>query len=527
LRCNHDRRISQQSEARAVSADHAASTPGPPPVRLRGKIVRGGAWLGAHYGLRQVLNFFRIIIVARVVTPADVGVIGMAALAITLVRVFTETGLQQAVIHGRDESRDTLDTAWAVLLVRNSVIAIVLAAGAGAVAGFFSEPRAEGVVRVVSVVLLLEGLTNIAVVLFQKRLDFRLQALYLGGGDIFEFIVTVALALWLRNVWALAFGWIAGALARAVLSYVAEPRRPRFYMNRAILASLFGYGKWLTASSILLYILLNGDNLVVGRFMGTAALGFYQIAYTVSNVPATAISHVISGVLFPAYASMQGDIPRLSRVYLRSLRMTALLSAPLSALIAALAGVFVPVLLGEKWAASIPIMQVLALFGLMRAFGATTGSVFLAIGRPDIRTFIQTFQVIIFAAVLYPMAKAWGMVGVAGAVTVYSVTMNAYAVVRASRECRVPAARVVEALSVPLAAGAAAYASVAALRAGVFTGQTLVDLIVLGLAGTAVYIGAIAVYDALAHKSWRADLLDLIEAVRRRDGEAPSPPPHP
>ena len=493
-----------------------------PPARLRRRIVRGGAWLGARYGLRQCLNVIRVIIVARIVTPADIGLIGMGALAITLVRVFTETGLQQAVIHGRDESRDTLDTAWSLLLIRNAAIAVVLAAGAGVVAGFFSEPRAEGVVRLLSVVLLLEGLTNVAVILFQQRLDFRRQALYLGGGDVVEFVVTVGLALVLRNVWALVFGWIAGAAACVVWSYVAEPRRPRFYLNRTILAKLFGYGKWLTASSILMYILLNGDNIVVGKFIGTAALGFYQIAYTVANLPATAISHVISSVMFPAYASVQDDLPRLSRMYLRSLRMTALLSVPLAALIAALADAFVPVFLGEKWEPSIPIMQVLAVFGLMRAFGATTGSVFLAIGRPDIRTQIQTLQVIIFAAALYPMIQVWGLVGVAAAVATYAVVTNLYAVGRSARECALSAGGVVEALGVPLAAGAGAFGVLRWARTSAIDGETIGSVLVLALVGAFVYIGLVAVYDGFRGHAWRRDLVDIVSAIRS-DRENPLP----
>ena len=126
--------------------------------------------VGAHYGLRQSLNFLRVVLVARLVTPADVGLMGMAALAVTFVRVFTETGLQQAVIQRRDDSRDVLDTAWSVLLIRSVLIAALLAAGAGVVARFFSDPRAEAVVRLVSLVLLFDGLTRIGVGLFQKRL---------------------------------------------------------------------------------------------------------------------------------------------------------------------------------------------------------------------------------------------------------------------------------------------------------------------------------------------------------------------
>jgi len=494
-------------------------TPDPPPTGLRGKVVRGGAWLGAQYGLRLSLNFFRVIIVARVVTPEDIGLIGMAALAITFVRVFTETGLQQAVIHQRDVSRDVLDTAWSVLLIRNLVIALGLALGAGVVAGFFSEPRAESIVRAVSVVLLIEGFTNIAVVLFQKRLDFRRQALYLGGGDVVEFAATVGLAIALRNVWALALGWIAGATARMVFSYVAEPRRARFHIDRAILSSLLGFGKWLTVSSILVYILLNGDNIVVGRFIGTAALGFYQIAYTVSNLPATAISHVISTVMFPTYATLQNNMKRLGRIYLRSLRMTAFLSVPLAALIAGLADVFVPVLLGQKWEPAVPVIQVLAVFGLMRSFGATTGAVFLAIGRPQIRTAIQIVQVVIFASVLYPMTKAWGLVGVGAAAATYACLTNAYGVWRVARECRLALrAGTLEALLVPLTCGAAAYAAMRGARALALDAQTLVALLALTALGAIVYIGVFAAYDSLRGGLWRRDVVELVAAIRGAHG---------
>lgn len=496
----------------------SASTPDGPldgaPAGLRGKVVRGGAWLAGHYILRQTLRFFRIVIVARIVTPADIGLIGMAALAITLVRVFTETGLQQAVIQRRDESRDLLDTAWAVLLIRNLAIAILLAAGAGLVARFFNEPAAEAVVRVVSLVLVLEGITNIAVVLFQKRLDFRRQTFYLGGSEIVEFVATVLLAITLRNVWALVYGWIVGAAVRVTLSYVAEPRRPRFYLNRQIVASLIKYGKWLTASSILTYVLLNGDKLVVGRFMGTDALGFYQIAFTISSLPATAITQVISGVMFPTFASLQDNLPRLARLYMRSVRISALLSVPIAVLIAALADVLVLALLDTKWLPSVPLIQVLALFGLTRSLGATTGSVFLAIGRPDIRTRIQIAQVVVFVIAIYPMVSRWGMTGVAAAVSTYAVVTNLYAIHRAAAVCKLPARGVVEALLVPFASGVLAYAVLVAVRSFALDGDSIGVLFLLASIGAIVYIGVVAGYDALRGHTWRKDLTDVLKAVR-------------
>ena len=482
---------------------------------LRGKIIRGGAWISAQYGLRQLLAFLRIIIVARNVAPTDMGVLGMAALAVTLVRVFTETGVQQALVQRRDDSNTVLDTAWTILLVRNLAIAALLAMGAGIVASFFHDARVEPVLRVVSLVLVLDGLTNIAVVLFQRRLDFRRQALYLSGADIIEFVVTVSLAMALKNVWALVYGWIAGAAARVILSYVVEPRRPRLLLERATVASLFGYGKWLTASSILVYFLTQGDKVIVGRFMGATALGFYNLAFKVSNLPATAVTHVISSVMFPVYAKVQDDHARLVRLYLRSLRLSALLSVPAAVMIAALADGLVKVFLGARWEPSIPLIQLLAAYGLLRSFGATTGSVFLAMGRPRIRTLIQVTQVIIFAAAVYPMTRAWGLPGIAAAVTTYALTTNLYAVQRAAKECGVAARDVVEALSVPLTAGAIAYVAISALRVlDALDRPSIASLIALAIAGTIAYAGSITAYDALAHRSWRADLVEAVTAVR-------------
>jgi lipopolysaccharide exporter len=496
---------------------HATNPASPvsPVTGLRGKIIRGGAWVSAQYGFRQLLAFLRVIIVARNVAPTDLGVLGMAALAVTLVRVVSETGVQQAVVQRRDASNNVLDTAWTILLIRNLAMALLLALGAGIVASFFHDSRVEPVLRIVSLVLVLDGLTNIAVALFQRRLDFRRQALYLGGGDLIEFIVTVSLAMALKNVWALVYGWIAGAAARVILSYVVEPRRPRLLFERATAASLLGYGKWLTVSSMLVYVLTQGDKVIVGRFMGATSLGFYNLAFKVSNLPATAVTHVISSVMFPVYAKVQDDRARLARLYLRSLRLSVLCSVPAAVLIAALADGLVNVFLGARWEPSIPLIQLLAAYGLLRSFGATTGSVFLAIGRPRIRTMIQVTQVLIFAAAVYPMTVSWGLAGIAASVTTYALATNLYAVRRAAKECSVAARDVVEAVLVPLTAGAIAFAAISILRLlDAMDQPSLWSLISLGATGALAYAGSIIVYDIVAKRSWRADVIEAATAGR-------------
>ena len=124
----------------------------------------------------------------------------------------------------------------------------------------------------------------------------------------------------------------------------------------------------------------------MGKLLGVTALGFYQLAYRISNMPATEITHVISRVTFPAYSKLQDDIPKLREAYLKVLQITAFLSFPIAGLIFVLAPDFTKIFLGEKWMPMVPAMQVLVFAGLSRAIAATAGYIFYAVGKPKIDT---------------------------------------------------------------------------------------------------------------------------------------------
>jgi lipopolysaccharide exporter len=163
-------------------------------------------------------------------------------------------------------------------------------------------------------------------------------------------------------------------------------------------------------------LITQGDALVVGKLLGATMLGFYQMAYRISNVPATEITHVFSQVLYPAYSKLQDNVSRLREAFMKGLQVIAFISFPVAGLIFILAPDFTIIFLGEKWMPMVPAMQVLAVAGLVRSLAAVSGHVFYAVGKPGIDTRLQVVRCVILAVLIYPLTVRWGIVGSAFAV---------------------------------------------------------------------------------------------------------------
>jgi O-antigen/teichoic acid export membrane protein len=301
---------------------------------------------------------------------------------------------------------------------------LILFLSAPAVAGFFNSPQASLVIRVIAVSTLLSGLRNIGIIFFQKDLQFNKQFTFEFSATLADLAVAVILAFILRNVWALVWGGLAANFVRLLMSYILHSYHPKIRFNKQKFYDLFGFGKWLLGSSILIFLITQGDDIFVGKILGVTALGLYQMAYLISNLPATEITHVISQVTFPAYSKLQDDLPKLKEAYLRVFQLTAFISIPLAAGIFVLSREFTEVLLGQKWTLMVPAMQVLALWGAIRALGATTGPVFHATGNPKILTKLQFSALTILFFLIFPFTVQWGIFGTSLAVVTSTLIPN-------------------------------------------------------------------------------------------------------
>lgn len=396
-----------------MEPENDATEPLTPDPGLSRRVIRGGMWVFSLGITGQVFRLARTIVLARVLVPDDFGLIGFALLAMSVLAIFSKIGFDIALIQGKDGTDLYLDTAWTAQVARGIVVSGVLFAAAPLVSMFFDAPEVVPIVRVIALAELFRGFTSIGIIYFRKELEFGKQFLYEFSGIVADLAVAIPAALILRSVWALVFGLLAGQFVQFIMSYVIHPYRPRLKIDLRELGQLFRFGKWILSSSILAFLLTQGDAILVGRILGATALGFYQMAYRLSNLPATQITQVISQVSFPAYSKLQDNAERLRKAYLEVLQLTFFISIPLATVIFILAPNFTALFLGEKWIPMVGAMKILVFWGALRSITASAGALLTGVGRPDITAKLQFTRLLVFATLVYPFTVRWGIIGTA------------------------------------------------------------------------------------------------------------------
>jgi len=390
-----------------------------PSDTLSQKVVKGGFWV---FFLRMI----RLIILARILSPNDFGLMGIALLTMSTLETFSQTGFQQALIQKKEDIKSYLNSAWTVSILRGFILFIILYFIAPYAAIFFDAPEAMPIIRVIGFSILFQAFTNIGITYFKKELEFNKEFIYQFSGTLADFIVAVSAVLILKNVWALVLGLLAGSMVRCFMSYFIHPYRPYLSKDLAKAKQLFGFGKWILGTNILIFLINQGDDIFVGRLFDITALGFYQMAYRISNMPATEIAHVISQVTLPAYCKLQDNISKLREAYLKVLQFTAFLSFPVVGLIFVLAPDFTKIFLGMKWMPMVPSMQILSFYGLFRSFGALSGNAIIALEKVYLLPRVPLIQLIFIVILIYPIAVNFWITGVSIVVTFSVILATTY-----------------------------------------------------------------------------------------------------
>lgn len=375
--------------------------------------MRGAAWVFSLQMTNRAFQLAKTVALARLLAPQDFGLFGTALLTLSILDAFSQPGFWQALIQKKVDIRPYLDTVWTVGVGRSVLIAAALYGASPLVAGFFNVPAAAPIFRMIGLSIVFQNLINIGVVFFEKDLEFNKYFFFQLAGTASDMVVSISAALLLRSVWALVLGRLAGNIVSCIVSYIILPWRPKWSLSLAQAKELFGFGRWILGSNILIFFTMNGDNLFVSKFLGATPLGFYQMAYTVSNTVATEINRPISTVMFPAYSILQEDLSRLREVYTRVLRLTAFLSFFTAGLIFATAPNLVLTVLGQKWKPIIPLIMILVFRAISGSLRGTLGALTKAIGHPEFETKVTFLQLLVLALLIYPAGKLWGLTGVA------------------------------------------------------------------------------------------------------------------
>lgn len=387
---------------------------------LAKKVIRSTFWVAASTIFAKGLYFLRTIILIRLLNPIDFGLMGIAMVVFNVLERFSETGIGMALVQKKEVDKSTLNTAWIMTVMRGGMLFILLCLFSPLVSRFYDNERLNLILRIVSFSFLFNGLASAGIFLFVKELNFKNKVIFEQSNAVANAVVSITLAVIFKNVWALVAGYIAGTIVASLLSYKLHAFRPSLKVDLNAVKGLLNFGKYVFATGIAAFFVMQGPDALVGKVLGLDILGFYVVSFGIANMPTTSITHLVSQIAFPAYAKLQDDMPRLRDGYLKVTRLVAFLSALLAGGIFMLIPEFVQVFLGVKWMPIILPVRILCIFGFFRSIASTVSPVFYAMGRPDLEFKLVCLNLTLLAILIYPFTVKMGITGTSIAFAIVS-----------------------------------------------------------------------------------------------------------
>jgi len=365
-------------------------------------IARGSAWaMVSRWGMR-FLGLVNTIVIARILTPSDFGVVTIAMIIAGAIEIFGQTGQWLAIIRHPDPTREHYDSAWSVSVLLNLALGIIIWLAAPIAVFYFHEPRASTVVHVVAFRTMIAGFENIGVVNFQRGLQFRRLSVYNTSPSVVAFVLTLLSALLFRNYWALVIGIMSQQLTTIALSYIMEPHRPRLTFSKV--GEIWSFSIWTLIRGVGVYLNTQVDKFAVGGFAGTATMGRYEIASDVATLPTSEVNAPMIATLFPVMAKVQSDHGRRRELYLQVLYWSALICTSTAVGVALVSDDLVDLVFGRQWADAKPLLPWLSLaFGTL-GLSSSVYSAFDVIGQPRVSAWLQWIRFLALLMFIFPIA---------------------------------------------------------------------------------------------------------------------------
>lgn len=381
---------------------------------VQGKMARGAVWMILFKWVERGLGLLSTLILVRLLSPADFGMVSMAMSFIFMAELLTAFSFDVALIQNQNATHEHYDSAWTANILLGGTITLLMLAFSVPIAHFYKQPAVLPVVCALSLGPFLGSLENIGVVAFRKDLDFRKEFLFQVSRKIMAFAVTVPLAFSLRSYWALVAGTLVSKAGGSLMSYWVQSFRPRLSLKEV--PALLRFSRWLLLNNFVSFLKERSTDFLLGRMFGPGPLGVYNVNLEFASMPSNEMGMPINRALLPGFAKMAHDVKAVSRSILNAFGIVAMLAIPAGAGICAVAPYLVPVALGQKWLAGVPVMEVLSINSAIAVFHATTATALVAMGNP----FAATRVNMVFVAVMIPgiliLAHKFGPIGAAYAV---------------------------------------------------------------------------------------------------------------
>lgn len=385
-------------------------------------VVSGVKWTSVSTMGRRVLGLLANIVFARLLEPGDFGLVAMAGVMLGFIDIFKDLGTGSALVRAKNPGESLLSSVFWLNCGFGVLMTAVVVLLSPLIADFYNEPRVQPVLAVMAVSFLLSSLSIVHSSMLTRQMSFESMAKVELASSVLSYAIGIGAALLGHGVWSLVYQVVANSLLGTVLTWMISRWRPRLLFVWTEIRAITGYSLNLAGYNIFYYFAQNLDNLLIGRFLGTEALGLYDLAYKLMAFPMQAISAVFARVMTPYYAQAQDDLPRFRAAFLRVAAAIAFVTFPLMFGLLAVREHFVFTVFGASWTAVIPLLAMFAPLAAIRSVLTTTGSIFVATGRTDLQLrWGVVSNLVVFAGLAAGLQ--WGIVGVAAGFTITSVLL--------------------------------------------------------------------------------------------------------
>ena len=341
-------------------------------------------WLFGSSVAIQLISWAITVFVARILSPDDYGLFGMAALLTSFLVMFNELGLGPAVIQKKDLTKEQLSSCFWVIMAINIFLYFIAFISAPLVASFFHEERLIPIIRVAAISVVIGGLYKIPYSLLTKELMFNKRSIVDFVSRLCGGVFTLLLAIFGYGVWSLVYGLIVWDLVKLILLYIFVGWYPEKFFSYQAIRSMISFGYNVTGSRLLWYFYSNSDYLIAGKFLGKTLLGYYSIAFQLASLPGEKVVSLIGQIIFPYFSKIQDDDMLLQNSLFKIVRLVAFIMFPILVGMFLVADCAIPLILSKKWIPAILPFKILCLISTLRVISPIDSHLVVAKGRPDI-----------------------------------------------------------------------------------------------------------------------------------------------
>ncbi|WP_172823089.1 oligosaccharide flippase family protein [Hydrogenophaga sp. RAC07] len=374
-------------------------------------LVVGSSWSILIRWTSRFLGIISLAVCARILTPADYGLVNMAMVIVAFSAILVEFGIDASLIREQNPTKETYNTAWSLRIIQSLIVATIVIVASPIAASLYKDPRVIPIMIAVAVAGLIGGMQNIYVVLYRKTLNFRSDFVLSILPKIASFTAAIVSVLLLKSYWGLVIGICVAELSKVLVSYVMMPKRASWSLSEW--RSLTSFSGWYFLKGVGDFFTYEFDRFLVGTLAGPRQTGLYAVGKEIASLPATEIILPIGRALLPTLSRIVDERERFGLAVEKAIVGTLILTAPAAVGFALIAPEFVQLLFGSGWKEAVILVTIFSIGSIFSGFKVTVANVLLITGKIRTNALISWIQAGLALGFFYPAYLMGGTEGIA------------------------------------------------------------------------------------------------------------------